>query len=369
MYSDLYGPRAFYNNPEYPVQMRRDFTLSGRLPVSYEWNPRPSDIEDTEWRIVKCVRYIFHVIAAWAIVPASFLSFFASFSCIVSLCPTLSFYNTQNLRKLFCPLAESFWKCQRTTISADGNDVDTVLMINSMNPNPKKWMVAALGNGQLYEGTLHPLSQLREVAEHAGCNLIVFNYPGVGESSGFCTREAMENACLGVINFVEEKAQADELILYGHSIGGGVLADAFARHERKEGVNYTFVASRTFSDLSTLVSKYSYEWLGSFVQMIGWDIHPASSLENLPVPTVVLQTASNQDGWKVLQNSSELAFTDKIILKEASLAGALLKPSQREDLICVGIPETHNVPFRDPSLVSTYIEEARAFRARRQLYA
>ena len=107
-------------------------------------------------------------------------------------------------------------------------------------------------------------------------NAIVFNYPGVGASSGLPNRQAMAKTYRAMLNFLEDRTNgigATEIIGYGHSIGGGVQGDALKTHELKKDVKYVFVKSRTFSDLSTTASLLMAKPFGFLVKILGCNIH------------------------------------------------------------------------------------------------
>ena len=90
---------------------------------------------------------------------------------------------------------------------------------------------------------------------------IVFNYPGVGASSGLPSRGAMQKAPESHPSLSEDKEKgigASEIICFGQSIGAAIQADALKDHPFIKGIRYVIVESRTFSDMSQIILLWRY---------------------------------------------------------------------------------------------------------------
>lgn len=55
-------------------------------------------------------------------------------------------------------------------------------------------------------------------------DVILFDYPGYGDSPGTATTEAFDAMLSSVVKFSEEKSQGQSLIVWGHSLGGFVCS-------------------------------------------------------------------------------------------------------------------------------------------------
>jgi len=191
-------------------------------------------------------------------------------------------------------------------------------------------------------------------------NAIVFNYPGVGASSGLPNRAAMAKAYRAMLTFLEDKDAgigAEEIIGYGHSIGGGVQGDALKAHNLKEDVKYVFVKGRTFSDLSTEATALAGKAAGFALKIFGWNMDSVHSSKKMQVPEIILQTALVQD-YEELTDSSKI-IDDGIIAGKASLAKVLLDDDRcpKSHKIFIGIPEGHNYGLSDPAYLAHKIED------------
>ncbi|MEI8366334.1 MAG: CPn0927/CPn0928 family alpha/beta hydrolase fold protein [Parachlamydiaceae bacterium] len=133
------------------------------------------------------------------------------------------------------------WKYKRITVAVDGYKIDAVIVGKAATLNNGRWVLASNGNGELYETTLVYHSDFKEILSSIKGNGIVFNYPGVGASSGPPSRQAMAKAYRAILTFLEDQKNgigAKEIIGYGHSIGAGVQSDALEAHELKKDVKY-----------------------------------------------------------------------------------------------------------------------------------
>lgn len=91
-------------------------------------------------------------------------------------------------------------------------------------PHSNKWLVYFGGNNYLYEKNFYKTTKL---AYDLGVNLLVFNFRDVGDSKGILT-EASQLKVDGsaIVDYLKHHHAAHEkdILLYGHSQGGGVVA-------------------------------------------------------------------------------------------------------------------------------------------------
>ena len=219
-------------------------------------------------------------------------------------------------------------------------------------------MLDSNGNGEFYEDKLS-CHEFKHILSKVKSNAIVFNYPGVGASSGLPNRQAMAKAYCAMLNFLEDKKNgvgAKEIIGYGHSIGGGVQGDALKTHELKKDVKYVFVKSRTFSNLSTTASILTNKSLGFVVKILGWNMDSVASSKKLQAPEIIMQTAKVK--WYEEINDSSKIIDDGVIPANASLAKALLDDNKcpKKNKVFIGMQERHNDGLDDPSFLAQKIE-------------
>ncbi len=349
----LSGEDAFFNKDDYIESTRQDFSKIDRLPVSYRW--------DTESKVSRVAKEVFYFI----IVPVVICSF--SLHPIIYGLGLSLLYNVLHVivGKIILPasnnVSEEFGKdhlkkCRegidltserkfkRFTVEVDGYGIDAVIIGNKSTLANGRWTLASLGNGQVYENKLEN-NELEVVLRELHSNAIVFNYPGVGGSSGQPNRQAMIKAYRAMLTFLEDEKHgvgAKEIIGYGFSIGGGVQGDALNNHRLKEGVKYIFVKDRTFSNLSTEVSALIAKPFGVLVKVLGWNLDSVESSKKLLAHEIIMQTAW-VNSYEQIHDSS-LIKHDGIIPADASLAKALL-----DDLGCcqnkktfMGVLQPHN---------------------------
>jgi hypothetical protein len=352
----LSGDHAFYNQPDYLEVTQRDFAKNETLPVSYTWN--------TENKIIRIAKQILFIIifpiaiygllqalaAKFAILPASNPWLME----IIAGCPK----NFTDVSRSMISFDDE-WKYKRKTIEVNGYRIDTAITGKAATLNNGRWVLVSLGNGECYEDTLCD-DNFKEFLSAVNGNAIVFNYPGVGTSSGLPNRQAMAKAYQALLNFLEDQkngAGAREIIGYGHSIGGGVQGDALKTHPLKKDIKYVFVKSRTFSDLSTAASTMTIKPFGFLVKLLGWNMDSVESSKKLLAPEIIMQTA-NVEGYEEINDSSKI-IDDGVIRAKASLAKALLDDDKcpRQNKVFIGMKERHMAPLIDPSFLARKIDE------------
>lgn len=348
----LNGDRAFYNQLDYLDTTQREFTQNNSLPVSYTWN--------TEYKIIRITKQIFSIIV-FPIGIYKLLHVFAGKIIVPASSPSLMGYseNHANESRLKISL-DTPWKYKRITVEVDGYKIDAMIVGKASTLSNGRWVLASNGNNEFYEDKLDSTREFKKILTDINSNAIVFNYPGVGASSGLPNRHAMAKAYRAMLNFLEDQKNgigAKEIIGYGHSIGAGVQGDALKIHKLKKGIRYVFIKSRTFSDLSTLVSILMRKSLGFLVKVLGWNIDSVASSKKLQAPEIILQTA-NVERHEEINDSSKI-IDDGIIPASASLAKVLLKDKRcpKRNKVFIGMQEGHNGEIEDRSFLVQKIEE------------
>ncbi len=345
---------AFYSRPDYLKDTRRDFSQHHPLPTTYRW--------DTESKIIRVKKQLFSII----IFPIAIYNLLHILVGKVFLLPASSPSlimgypkNHANDSRLRISL-EDDWKYKRITVEVDGYKIDTIIFGKASTLNNGRWVLSSNGNGEFYEDALSYNHNFKQILSEIKGNGIVFNYPGVGSSSGLPNRQAMAKAYRAILSFLEDQKNgigAREIIGYGHSIGGGVQGEALNTHPLKENIKYVFVKSRTFSDLSVTASILTCKPLGFLVKLLGWNIDSVESSKKLQAPEIILQTARVQEHEAL--SVSDLIINDGIIPAKASLATTLLDDNNcpKENKLFIGIQERHNEQLTNPSFLVNKIKE------------
>ncbi len=344
-----HNPESFYQN------VQDDLSQPEALPASYVWN--------TESKVAKVAKLVFSII----IFPVGLYQLIHNFLGKVAFLPA-SNVNKELIRgfRTSCSFNEE-WLYKRITIEVDGMKIDAVVTGKISTFHNGRWMLHSFGNGEFYEHSMGD-DQFREIWSQVDTNAILFNYPGVGDSTGIPNRGTMVKAYRAMLNFLEDQEngmRAKEIVGFGHSMGGGVQGDALKSHALKEGIKYVFVKSRTFSDLSTATScvlqriapKIPAPLLKSInvlVKIFGWNISSVETSKNLPVPEIIMQTAKVEQGcYEKLTDISKIRC-DGVIAAEASLAKVLLDDPTcpKDNKVFIGMSDTHNEGVCNPAFVA-----------------
>jgi hypothetical protein len=353
-YPDLSFPglltpeKAFYNHPNYLENTQKDFSKTTTVPVTYTWNT-----QHIAFRIVKLVLSII-------IFPISLYKFFHVLAAKIAL-----LISSQS--KYIKPAHENrnrislsdVWKYKRITIQVDGCNVDAMIVGKADTLNNGRWVLTSGGNSELYENVLCQSTELNQMLNDIKGNALVFNYPGVGASSGLPTRSGMEKAYRAMLAFLEDKNKgigAKEIVMYGYSMGGGTQSMGLKKHNLKEDIKYVVVKNKSYWSLEETASYLAGKILGLLLKILGWDINCAKISKKLNIPEIILQTAQVND-YEILTDSSKI-IDDGVIHRNASLAKKLLdsKSFPHKNKLILGVKENHFEPFLDTTFLSRHIE-------------
>lgn len=339
----LIGEQAFYNQPDYEDVKNRELRQKETLPVSFSF--------ETESKIIRIVKKILsfiifpiaiynglHSLIGRILVPAATPKMMGLPSDFADQARGRLAEMTQNVE----------WKVKRFTVEVDGTKIDAMVVGHfQLLANSKRWVLAAGGNGEFYETTLSDRN-FGTFLTNLSANAIVFNYPGVGASSGGPNRQTMVKAYQAMLKLLEDKENgfgATEIFGVGHSIGGGVQGDALRTHELKEDIKYVFIKHKSFSTMSRIAAAITkIAFIGHLIKFFGWNFNSLESSRKLNVPEVIIQT-SKEPQQLALQRGDQVE-NDGIITAETSLAKELLDAPQLiqhpEMKRFIGVPEGHN---------------------------
>lgn len=340
--SILSGRNAFCRK-NYLISTKKDFASREALPAVYRWNSGENQTQTYSHTLYLKV----HAFAArMGILPAAQRGI-----------------EVATNKRSEIPL-NTLWKYKRIGIEVDGYHIDALLMGKATTLGNGRWGIISNGNNELYESGSACNLAFKQILTATRANAIVFNYPGVGASSGTPNKEALVKAYRAVLSFLEDQEHgigAKKIFGLGFSIGGGVQGEALKNHPLKKGIRYVFIKDRTFSEMAKVPEAWATSWktrfLSFLIRLIGWNLDSVASSKKLEASEIILQTA-NVKRYTELTNSSSLIH-DGVIPTEASLAQALLDDPEcpRKDKVFIGIPEDHNSVLAEPKFVARLLNK------------
>lgn len=345
--------RPFYEDDDYFEKTIYDFAQVGPLsPASYEFQTKSSKKSKIKHLLVKCF------------VPLMVYQWLHSLGARKGLLPASNpkVLGVSEDFALQCRLNVNLndrWKFKRLSIQVDDFLIDAMIVGTPETLKKKRWVLFTNGNASYYENKLLNAG-FYNLLSHLNGNALIFNYPGVGESQGRTHRSAIQKTLLAIIHFLECKEKglgAEEIIGYGHSIGGAVQGDLIERHLFKEDIRYLFIKSRTFCTFSKVARELKGPLAGLLVRLFGWNMKPFRASKKMILPEIILQSAS-VNAYQELNECYQQIIHDGIIPQKSSLAYALLRkkyPMKNKKFL--GIFEAHNQSLVHPELLSHHIEE------------
>jgi hypothetical protein len=359
----LTGENAFYLHPDYIENTQKEFAqIQAVQQITYEYeteNKCFSIVKDVASVIIFpiAIHSLFHSLAAKvALLPASKLkkeqvavqrSAIANFNLSIS---GLDILNTEEE-----PIK---WKYKRLTVKTNRYKIDGIIIGTADTLGNGKWVLACNGNSECYENQLGESQRVKTLINEIRGNALVFNYPGVGASSGLPKRKAMVKAYRSMLRFLEDEngIGAKKIIGYGYSIGGATQIYALKKHILKPHIKYVFIEDKVFSKLSKLASE-KVKGSGFIVKTLGWNMNPAKVARKMEIPEIILQNVQFFDYHEITDSS--MIEGDEVLSVRSSLATALLedKKCSRTNKVFIGVPETHSYCLRNPEFIAEKIKE------------
>jgi hypothetical protein len=228
---------------------------------------------------------------------------------------------------------------KKITFVIDGNKIDATLMGERDKLTNGKWITHAIGNDRCYETEMHEGSQTSQLMNAMDANVILFNYPGIGESKGLPTRDLMVASQRAVFDYLQKEVGATEITAVGSSLGGGVQAVALDGYTFNEGVTVKSVKMQTFTKLSDKAASQSGLIGRACAKFFGWEMDVVSSSERLKIPEVILQTGMS--GKLTTLDSVDNVYDDGAFTPQVSLAHGLLQNQINQNKKFVSFPRPH----------------------------
>lgn len=335
---------GFYTQFRYNETTRQDFAHHHTVRVSWTWpssNRRRTEKNppSTAQKMSGTLHNVFHALAGKVIVPAATPCFMKTSQTALDL-----------LRTQIPHTLDPFWKCKRICIQLNnGPAIDAVIVGKVGTLDNRRWLLGSLGSGDFYEQSLSNLTgSLFQMLVHLNSNAIMFNYPGVGASTGMPNRRAMTKAYRALLHFLEDSVKgpgAKEIIGFSFSIGAAIQSYVLKTWRLKKEISYVFVKDRTFSSLSAVASTLlNSPRVGCLVQLTGWDINCVTSSLVLEAPEIIIQTADVTRDTEIDINAPVQIRNDGVIAAKDSLAKALLDNKEyfSGEKVFIGTKRKHN---------------------------
>lgn len=169
-------------------------------------------------------------------------------------------------------------------IPVKGTDVTLSAYIYAPTEMHKKWIIYFLPNGEVAEDVL-PIA--RQMADDCSVNILVFNYRGVGRSTGFpvCSQDLVADgaACMEFLQGAKG-VPTENIFAYGHSLGAGVAAHLLANNEKYRKAH--LISDRSFSSLGDIVACVASSLVGRtlggrtkrFFEKQGWVLNSVDDI-------------------------------------------------------------------------------------------
>ncbi len=140
--------------------------------------------------------------------------------------------------------------------------VDGVALSAAAYTSPKaasRWIVFVPPNGQQWESVVFSIAQ-QAIALDA--NFLVFNYRGVGRSGGVARTSAdLVLDCEAALDWLMlgvRSVRADQILLHGHSLGGGVGLQVLRRRADRGDPPIAMIYDRSFTSVAQVVARHAF---------------------------------------------------------------------------------------------------------------
>lgn len=150
----------------------------------------------------------------------------------------------------------------------------------------RKTIIYAHGNA----GNIYDRQYMNEWAKRLQCNLVVFDYPGFGKSDGNSSISNCYKAADIVYDYVisHYKLKPNNIILWGESLGGGVMSYLAEKHK----VN-GLILMATFTSLINVI-RDSFTSFGYLVHIFIDPMDTYSRLPYISCPILFIHSQSDQ---------------------------------------------------------------------------
>ncbi len=218
--------------------------------------------------------------------------------------PAASRFSSSELNKIakenIAELENANYQVKEIILSKSGYSYKGYIISHKDTKDNGNWQIQALGNGMAAEPFM------KDIAEENNKNnlstLLINGFTTSG-SGGHPTRFALGAGFEAGLQYLENEIKAQNIIMHGYSLGGGMMSEAILQHDFskgvKNGIKYAMISKCTFSKLSDVAAAV----VGSIVKPIfflaGQQLDAASAakkLIRLNIPHIIVQSSEKSDG-------------------------------------------------------------------------
>lgn len=143
------------------------------------------------------------------------------------------------------------YECRRVALNISGISYDAFVIQHEKIKDNGQWVMIAGGNGDIGERSI---DEYVKKFEETDLNILYVNGPGVGRSSGLPTSYSLRAGQEAGLQFLEKVVKATKVLLYGHSLGGGIQAEVIQHHRFVKEIDYMVWSDRSFDNVSHAAS-------------------------------------------------------------------------------------------------------------------
>ncbi len=241
-------------------------------------------------------------------------------------------------------------KDQISTTTKDGVQLNGVQIFQGSS----NWIVAMNGNTGSWEKNHE---SLKRMTEQQKANVVSFNYRGVGASSGYC-RSSDDLICDGIAmvqKLLDHGVNPNNIVIYGHSLGGGVGAQVMVHFLQRNIQIRRFISDRSFETLREAVKAFF--WIPIYRDIIAcivdqwWKLDSYSAVKKIKNRTKIIFASKDY----IIANNVSLYHSFKKRNEEPPHTLILIDQIDDEDSFCFvsrcaqlgrshiwDIPDTHS---------------------------
>lgn len=151
----------------------------------------------------------------------------------------------------------------------------------------QKWIILANGNAELYE---HSLFQSEQLAEDLQANVLTFNYRGVGESQGHPHKmdDLIADADTCVQYLISKGVKEEDIIIRGHSLGGGIATKVASTYEEISLINTNSYASIAGVAKAHIRVPVITTIVAKIIQKTDWELNAAESWNEITAKKLIV---------------------------------------------------------------------------------
>lgn len=133
----------------------------------------------------------------------------------------------------------------------------------------KKWIIVFNGMGDCYESHL---SALHGLSQDVGANVLAFNYR---EKPSSLKDWVEDGQCM--LEYLKQKGvKPEDIVLYGHSLGGGIATDVYKSQKIKPGL----ILESTPSTLAKAIKSKRGNLAGAAAKLFNWNSNSFQVIKN-----------------------------------------------------------------------------------------